>query len=120
MRNLILIAVLLLSSCASTADRNARLDRWIGASEKELVSALGIPDKTYQLDRGTRMLSYVEIRNREYGSSFNTCLGGYGGRFGYNNCIGAYPPARETTACETTFMLVQGRVSKWGLKGSGC
>lgn len=120
MRQFALLAILLLSACASGSDRNARLDRWIGASEKELVSSLGIPDKTYQLDRSTRMLSYVEIRNREYGSSFNTCLGGYGGRFGYSNCIGAYPPARETTACETTFMLVQGRVSKWGLKGSGC
>lgn len=120
MRQLAILAVLLLSACASGSDRNARLDRWIGASEKELVSTLGIPDKTYQLDRGTRLLSYVDIHNRDYGSSFNTCLGGYGGRFGYNNCIGAYPPARETTACETTFMLVQGRVSKWGLKGSGC
>jgi hypothetical protein len=120
MRKLAILAVLLLSACASDGDRNARLDRWIGASEKELVSTLGIPDKTYQLAPDARMLSYVEIRNREYGSSFNTCIGGYGGRFGYNNCVGAFPPARETTACETTFMITRGRVSKWGLKGSGC
>ncbi|MDI1228713.1 MAG: hypothetical protein PSY14_13615 [bacterium] len=120
MRKFAILGFLFLAACASPAERQAKMDRWIGASERDLVSTWGIPDKTYQLDRGTRMLSYVEIRNRETGSSFNTCLGGYGGRFGYSNCIGAYPPARQTTACETTFMLVQGRVSKWGLKGSGC
>ncbi|MCC7038093.1 MAG: hypothetical protein IT560_12420, partial [Alphaproteobacteria bacterium] len=73
MRKLMVLGVLLLAACVSPAERNARLDRWIGAPEKELVSSWGIPDKTYQLDRSTRMLSYVEIRNREYGSSFNTC-----------------------------------------------
>ncbi|HYD18306.1 MAG TPA: hypothetical protein VEF76_07500 [Patescibacteria group bacterium] len=120
MRYLALLAVILLTACTSPAERAAKLDRWVGTSERELVTSWGVPDKTYDLDRRTRMLSYVDVRNYNYGTSFGTCMGGWSGRVGYNNCVGGMPPTRETHYCETTFMVVNGRVTKWGLKGSGC
>lgn len=111
---------LLLSACTSSAEYAAMMDGWLGKSEKELVTAWGVPDKQYDVDKETRMLAYVESRNVSYPGTFSTCLGGAGRHVGYNNCIGSVPPSSESYYCETTFMLVQGRVTKWGTKGNGC
>lgn len=118
---LALCCLLLVSACAgSSKEYVERMNRWIGASEKELVSTWGVPDKSYQVDSKTLMLAYVDRKNVSYPGTFSTCVGGWGGRFGYNNCIGGVPPTNETYVCETTFMLVSGRVTKWGTKGGGC
>lgn len=115
-----LAVTLLLGACASSPDYKTRMSRWIGVTEKELVTSWGIPDKQYDVDRKTRMLAYYDHRSVNYGSGFSTCIGGVSGRFGYGNCIGGLPPQTETYYCETTFMLVAGRVTKWGNKGNGC
>ena len=121
MRKIIsVLGLLLLAACASSADYEARLNRWIGASERDLITTWGVPDKQYQVDINIKMLAYVDRQNVSYPGTFSTCLGGGGGRFGYSNCIGGTPPSSESYTCETTFMLVGGRVSKWGHKGNSC
>lgn len=118
---LALLCCLFLANCAGDEHYKEKMDRWVGVSEKQLVTSIGIPDKEYTVDRNTRMLAYRDRRDVEYPGTFSTCLGGgYGGRFGYNNCVGAYPGRVETYDCETTFMIVKGRVARWGTRGSGC
>lgn len=121
MKSLIALAfIVFLSACTSSAEYAAMMDGWIGKTERELVTAWGVPDKIYDVDKDTRMLAYVESRQVSYPGTFSTCLGGRGGHFGYHNCVGSVPPGSESYYCETTFLLAQGRVSKWGTKGNGC
>ena len=121
MRHFIAIAaLLLLCSCETPGEYSAKMSRWVGASERDLVTAWGVPDKQYQVDARTKTLAYVDTRNVNYPGTFNTCVGGFGGRFSYNNCVGGMPPSSEYYTCETTFMIVNGLVTKWGNKGNGC
>ena len=121
MRNIIaMLALLLVTACASDGHYEAQMNRWIGASERDLVTTWGVPDKTYQVDRDSKMLAYISNRNVNYPGTLSTCIGGFDRRFGYNNCIGGIPPSNEFYSCETTFMVVGGRVTRWGHKGSSC
>ncbi len=118
--------VLLLGACTTTKDYEAQLDRWIGAPERDLIMAYGPPDKQYQLDHSTKMLSYVKSDTAVYNSGFSTCLGsgfgnGFGNNFGggFGGCYG--PPAQaHTLSCETIFTLHNGTVTRWGHKGNDC
>ncbi|MEZ0261201.1 MAG: hypothetical protein ACAH80_09335 [Alphaproteobacteria bacterium] len=121
MRNIIAVfTVLLLASCATGPSYKEKTAGWKGATEKELVTAWGVPDKTYQLDNRTKMLAYVKRRKVFYpGSGFNTCFGSRAGVGYVGNCFGGYPE-RETRDCETTFMITNGRVTNTGFKGNAC
>jgi hypothetical protein len=121
MRNFIAcLTLLLLAACASGPTYKEKIAGWKGASEKEVVTTWGVPDKTYELDRHTKMLAYVSRRNVNYSGSFNTCFYSRGG-IGYGgNCFGGYPPSTETFSCETTFIITNGRVTNTGYKGNAC
>jgi hypothetical protein len=115
------LSVGFLASCTNEKNYEARLDQWIGKSEKELVSNWGIPDKQYQLDANTRMLSYVNRNTVYYPGTVSTCFGVGGHHTMFNNCAGTgMPPTTQTYACETIFTLQQGRVARWGHKGNNC
>jgi hypothetical protein len=114
-----LLCVALAGGCTSTKDYEARLENWVGKSERELVMSWGIPDKQYQLDPRTRLLSYVNRDTVYYPGSFSTCVGGFHNHFGLSNC-GGFPPTAQTLHCETLFTLVNGRVTKWGHRGNNC
>lgn len=121
MRNIIAcFAILMLAACASGPPYGEKLAGWKGASEKEVVTTWGVPDKTYAPDRNTKMLAYVTRRNVSYPGSFSTCFATRGGVGYAGNCFGGYPTTTETWYCETTFVLTNGRVTNTGYKGNGC
>ena len=114
--------VLTLSACTTTKDYEAQLDRWIGVPERDLIMAYGPPDKQYQLDRSTKMISYVKTDTAVYNSGFSTCVGsGFGGGYnaGFCGCYGP-PEQAHTLTCETIFTLHNGTVARWGHKGNNC
>jgi hypothetical protein len=112
--------VLLLAACTSTAHYEHQLDYWIGKTDTQLVSAWGIPDKQYQLNETTKLVSYVAHDTVSYpGTSFSTCFGAGMGNALFNDC-GAFPPSTQSLNCETIFTLVKGRVTRWGHKGNYC
>ena len=111
-----------LAACAEHSEKayEAQLESWMGKSEKELVMAWGIPDKQYQLDPDTRMLSFVARNTVYYPGTFSACVGGASSNFGLTNCYGGFPPSAQTYHCETIFTLHNGRVAKWGHRGNDC
>ena len=110
-----------LTACTTTENYDKALDQWVGKSEKELVMNWGVPDKTYQLDPGTKMLAYVAHQTVYYPGSFSTCFGTVGRNVIFNNCAGSgFPPSEQTYHCETIFTIQGGHVTRWGHKGNNC
>jgi hypothetical protein len=122
MRRIILPIVLMLgflAGCTTTERYEASLDPWLGKTERELVMGWGVPDKQYQLDEHTKMISYIAYDAVDYPGSMTSCFGMGGSRLLLNNCVGDYP-TRQTFYCETIFTVVNGRVNRWGHKGNNC
>ncbi len=115
----LIMAVGTLASCATTANYDAQLNYWLGKSEKKLVMGWGVPDKQFRLDANTVMLSYVKSNIVSYPGTFSSCVGTYGGPAGFAGCSGI-PPSVASYYCETTFIIVKGRVTRWGHKGNDC
>ena len=123
MRQSILLIILFLvtgclSSCTTTQNYDTALNQWIGKSESEMITGWGIPDKQYQLDKNTKLVSYTAAKTEAYPGSVSTCFGAGGGPF-YSGCAG-YPPVVENYYCETIFTLVNGHITRWGHKGNNC
>lgn len=117
----VVLSVGFLASCTTEKNYEAGLDQWIGKSEKELVTTWGIPDKQYQLDANTRMLSFVSHNTVYYPGTVSTCFGVAGRNTLFNNCAGGgFPPSRQSYSCETIFTLHNGHVARWGHKGNNC
>jgi hypothetical protein len=75
----IFIAALVLSSCATAnrrseyAELDARVKGWIGKTEDDLVTALGMPSKVHETPGGTRVLEFYNSNER------TSAVTGYGG-----------------------------------------
>ena len=104
-----------LAACATEANYEAALAQWMGASEETLVSAWGIPDKTYQLSPQKKLISYFR-RSVTYDQTPVQCRMSAGGM---TNCYGG-DIWRNVYACETIFTLENGKVTRWGHKGNDC
>jgi hypothetical protein len=109
-----------LSACTTTEAYDAKLNGWIGKSEKELVMGWGIPDKQYQLDANTKMISYVSHQTVVYPGSFEPCVAAVDRRGVLTSCPPQIPPSAETYHCETIFTIQNGHVARWGHKGNNC
>ena len=64
-----ILAVAVLSGCATTAKYESKLQSLVGVTEERLYAAWGIPTKSMQLKDGSKLV--------EYYSSSHTQLGGY-------------------------------------------
>ena len=114
MKKIIFLAsVLLLSGCVTYGPSlQQRINLWIGSSESDLISRLGIPTKSYVADNGYLYMEYTAsasgstIRQGTNDSMYN--LPGY--------CTQSYCPPRQSTVtnynywCTVTYVLNQQRV----------
>jgi hypothetical protein len=119
------LCFLVLAGCATPVDNAyiARMNGLVGQSERDLISAWGVPDKTYQLDNGTRVLTYARGSTRLIGSGFSTsaCAGGAWPSLGYNSCLGGFPEMQSVTYyCDYSFNVSRGRVQGWFQNGNDC
>jgi hypothetical protein len=117
--------LLALSACATAIDTAhiARMNGFIGRSEREVIDAWGVPDKSYQTDTGEKFLTYVRGTQQLVGEglSLSTCTGNGVGSLGYGGCFGGFPPARTVTYyCDFTFDIARGRVKEWFQQGNDC
>lgn len=112
-------AICTLSSCATSANYNKQLNYWIGKSERQLIMGWGVPDKQFQLNAHTLILSYINRRTVSYPGTFSSCVGHYGEPVDFGTC-GGIPPSVVSYSCETMFIIVKGRVTRWGHKGNDC
>lgn len=60
---LALAAVLLMSGCATSAKFKTKMDGFIGQSEGAVIAAYGIPQGSYALQDGSKVLQYTKASN---------------------------------------------------------
>lgn len=105
----VLLAAVLVTGCANQAQETvrSRLGALVGAPEQDLARRLGEPTRVYEAD-GRKFVAYYK-----YWPDFV-----YGFRpidapvYGASNLIDRF--------CETTFLVAQGRVAGFTLRGSSC
>lgn len=117
-RALSLIPFLALAACATGPGLDQRLATFVGKSELELVSALGVPARHYETG-GEKFLQYEEQRTVALPGGFagGPFYGLYGRGFYGGGFVGtAYAPVE----CDVTFALTEGRVSGFSFRGQGC
>lgn len=85
----------------------------VGISEAELTRRLGQPDEQSG-DVAQRFLTYDNVDAR-----YIRTLAGYHYDYGYFTGVGP-PPARAEFRCRTTFVVADGRVRAYDLRGNGC
>lgn len=121
--NAALLGLVALTACAVPSREGyvARMSGFVGQSEGEVVSALGVPARTHDAE-GRRFLQYEERRLVSYPGSAFIAGGrgglGYGG-FGYGLGYG-FAPQVESRACDLTFELRGGRVQGFTARGDDC
>jgi hypothetical protein len=121
-RSFLLLAALSLVACAANeTNYREKVDAWIGKKESELVaSEWGPPHKTYDLEGGSRVLSYT--RTVSSGGLFPMMGigsgGGGGGGVGLGTTFGT--GAGGGRFCETNFTVVDGVITDASFQGNGC
>ena len=120
MTRIVLAAALLLAGCSTQPRREAYLNTLVGVSDTELVHQLGVPSRTVETP-GHKFLAYREEHISSFGGGIGSpfLYGGglYGVGFGY---FGGFPQDVVQYVCDTTFDVVDGRVTNWSLRGNGC
>lgn len=107
--------MLALAGCATGPDLATRLAATIGQGEGELVSAFGVPTRTYEAD-GRKFLQYEERRTQAVASDPYFARSPYS-RFG--PVFSPYP-AFVVRSCDITFTLAGGKVASFSFRGEGC
>jgi hypothetical protein len=132
-----LAALATLSACATGPSLQTRLASYIGAPEGALIKNFGVPDKQITVD-GTQYLAYDHRDLNVYpgfigpgfigpgfiGPGFygpglygGPFLGGYGPGPFFDTGI---PAQVNEVSCETTFLLKDGKVVDFTLRGDDC
>jgi hypothetical protein len=101
------------TGCATGPTLDQRLLPFVGRSEGDLVAALGVPDRTYEVE-GRKFLTFEDRRSYIVAGTF------YPG-YAYSR-FGPYlsPPGYIVRTCEITFAARQGRVESFTYRGDGC
>lgn len=141
MRNSIflILVILLVSSCATTAGYEKIVNTAIGKHVDNLVSAWGPPQSTFELSSGGKVFEYIHERNMQvgghtystpqitYNSGFVTAYGAGGSTFGnYSGSSTTYVQNRAPIYnihlfCKTRFIAnAEGIITKWNSEGNDC
>jgi len=119
----VMLVVLTLAACASEANYRETVDAWVGKTESELVaSEWGDPQRTYDLEGGTRILSYT--KTQASGGALFPMMGiGIGSGGGGGIGIGASTTTGAGGGgrfCETNFTVDDGVITDVSFQGDGC
>ena len=112
-----LIAALLLSGCASTANYEAALQQWVGRPLDDLVLAWGPPQSSYTLRDGRQVVEYQRqqlVRRPGLGRSMlNTSRVFY--------LLDEMEDDYTLLQCRTRFTVdAQGIIQNWTWDGNAC
>ncbi len=112
-----LLPALFLAACAQGPTLDQRLSTFIGRSEGDLVSTLGVPVRTYEAE-GRRFLQFEQRRSVAIaGAPYYP--GPYHSPWGPRWYAPA-PPSYAVVGCDITFALRDGRVESFTFRGEGC
>lgn len=95
----VLLLILLITGCATTAKMEAKLESWVGKSADALIDSWGYPVSTIEAPNGNTVYKYSESFMYIPPNSM----------VGYN------------MACDISFELSpRNEVIKWAMRGDGC
>jgi hypothetical protein len=107
--------------------RQQSLESFRGAPEETLIQAWGVPDRSYELRNGNKILQYNRYQQEvvAYGGPYYSTGYGWGGRHHYSAIGATYifhePDTIVTRSCETTFTLNRKRrVIDYNFNGALC
>jgi hypothetical protein len=123
------LLVTVLAGCAPGVDRlaifNNQLREMAGAPEAGLLNSMGrIPDNTYQLEDGSKILqwrwdtSYVDPGTPPMYQRFGGWGRGWGG--GLWVPVGGFPPTLVRQSCIVEWTMVSGTAQGYRWQGGGC
>lgn len=120
----LLLPALALSACAARPSLSERLSAYVGRSELDLVSSLGVPTRSYETG-GQRFLAYEEqstvaLPGGIAGGPFYGPIGAPFGRGYYGGAYAGFGTAYAPVQCDVTFALREGRVAAFTYRGQGC
>lgn len=118
-RRLIVIGLVALSGCATTAGYEKMLDSWVGAQEIDLVRRWGPPQQSYEAG-GRKFIAYSAQRNVYVPGVAPTYQTNVIGNTAYTTAVGGSPSMNISKLCITTFELDASRVVSWSYKGNDC
>jgi hypothetical protein len=101
------VSLMALSGCVAPSGPNPFLQAQLGKTEIDLVRALGVPNRSFETS-GHKFIAY------ESSTQWVDYWGGGWRRWDWG------PQEVVTNTCETTFDLVDGKVSAYQQHGNGC
>src|SRR5712691_308998 len=114
----LLIAVLV-AGCATTENYEKMLASWIGASEDQLVSVWGPPDRVYNTD-SSKYLTFARSAQGYVPGTAPSYQSQIIGNQVFTQQVGGSPGFAFTRQCITTFTITNERVSSWRWEGNAC
>ena len=122
---------LLLCGCKSATEYNAKLNKWVGKSQYELLNAWGKPNGIFKLGQKDKIITYTRENTdfQRYGSSiynpdFNDMNTAYM-PFSYNEDfatenVSYHSGYIKNSVCQTSFYIKDGVVSSCQWRGNNC
>ena len=128
-RQSLALLALFLVGCSTQAEREAAFDNQLremtGAPEAGLLKSMGrIPDNSYQLEDGTKILqwrwdtSYIVPGSPPLYPRWGG--GGWGWRGGWWAPMGGFPPMLVRQGCMVEWTMVSGVARGYRWQGAGC
>jgi len=122
-KEIVVLALLLVSGCATHAKYEKSLQTWVGHNESELISVWGAPVRVYDAGEA-KYLTYSSSRNLTIpGSNLTYRSNCYTGANSFScntSSVGGTPATNMTLLCETTFQIVNSKIVSWNWKGYDC
>lgn len=113
----ILATALLTGACATEDGFRKMVDPYVGQPESAVVTRLGPPDSSYQIDKnagGAKVISYTR--------SASSTMPGYAQTNCYRGtCFTSVTPATAySISCQLVFEISEGIIRSYRYQGNGC
>ena len=106
----LVVVLLLLTACATTANYEIKLRSWVGKHADQLVMSWGAPDSVYALTSGETILKYSRQGQKNQYQFVSV-----GGQTSY------VPAGSKSLNCETEFKVSSnGIINAWKYRGNNC
>jgi len=119
MRRLLLIALLGIAGCATTANYEKILQSYVGSNESSLIAHWGPPDSVYTSGE-TKYLTYNKTSSTMVSGTPPT----YQTNCAFGTCtttpVGGSSPYVLNLQCKTTFTISGGTITSWRWEGNAC
>lgn len=124
MKRLLILAILLITGCATTANYEKILQTWVGSPVDNLVRSWGPPQSQYELSDGGKVI--------EYSNSSTATMGGYttyqsvttynyDGTYSTSSVPTTTPTYNVQYSCRTIFDVDEnGTITSWRWEGNNC